>query len=130
MTMHNRKLQRFFYGLMFLLLAVAIYFFVVRLVTTNAPGWDSYSRVYIVLLLSYTWYIFILLYIEDKKTIVYPAYNNEKISVIMPCYNESPALLKRAISSVISAKGNKEIIIIDDGSTNEIRAGLLGLAEH
>lgn len=39
----------------------------------------------------------------------------------MPVYNEEPMLLLNAIDSVINAKGNKEIIVIDDGSANNVK---------
>jgi len=36
----------------------------------------------------------------------------------MPCYNESAALLYKSIRSVILADGEKQILVIDDGSTD------------
>ncbi len=125
--MATKILQRFFYFLMFGILFAAIYLFILRLTSSSTTGWYSYGRIYTYALLASTWLVFILLFIEDTSKKVYPKYAGEKISVIMPCFNESLGLLLRSIESVINAEGNKEIIIIDDGSTNSIRPYLTGL---
>jgi hyaluronan synthase len=82
--------------------------------------WHLYYTVYLVSAIGHTWYIFLLLAKEDLFPRQYAQYNGEKIAVIIPCFNEDPALLERALTSVLRAKGNKSIFVIDDGSTNEI----------
>lgn len=72
------------------------------------------------LMIAYTWYTFILLFLGDFQESKYPAYDNETIAVIVPCYNEKPELFKRSLKSVIRAKGNKKILVVDDGSSEEI----------
>ncbi len=129
--MYRNRLQEIFYISLFGILFLAASLFVVRLISDDASAWELYSKIYAILLLASTWYIFVLLFIEDRKKRIYPAYTGEKISVIMPCYNEDPQLLRRAIDSVIACHGNKEIIIVDDGSTNNIRETLTAIArEH
>ena len=47
--------------------------------------------------------------------------NSEKISVIVPIYNTNHHDLKKCIDSIIhQTYENLEIILINDGSTNEI----------
>jgi cellulose synthase/poly-beta-1,6-N-acetylglucosamine synthase-like glycosyltransferase len=43
-------------------------------------------------------------------------YAGQKISVIIPYYNEEIDLLRRTLVGVLNAKGNKEVIVVDDGS--------------
>jgi cellulose synthase/poly-beta-1,6-N-acetylglucosamine synthase-like glycosyltransferase len=87
------------------------------------PSWvGTFSFFYVVgyqaLTLVYLWYRYLLLfYVElrssdDKAT----AYQDEAFSIIIPFYNEKPALLRRTLESLRDAKGNKQIIIVDDGS--------------
>jgi hyaluronan synthase len=94
--------------------------------------WDTYAHIYFFLLLVYTWFIFILLYIGDKQK--GRAGNTQplnyggqppKIAVLIPCYNEPAELLYKSIRSVILADGDKEIMVIDDGSKNEKSKHLL-----
>lgn len=58
----------------------------------------------------------ILLFNEDNTN-----YKDYKIpvSVIIPYYNEDFKLLKKSILSVNNSQGEKEIIVIDDGSTDK-----------
>jgi hyaluronan synthase len=129
--MYTKLFHRIFYLSLFVVLFMTAYFFIARLAfDTTGSQWQTYSRVYVLALLAHTWFIFILLFYESKRKITYPAYAGEKISVIVPCYNEEPNLLLRSVESVINAKGNKEIIIIDDGSTNNVRPLLEKLAKH
>lgn len=95
----------------------------------NENLWVMYSRIYLYLMLAYTWFVLTLVCIDDFKKRTFPAYNDERIMVIVPCYNESPELLERSIKSVMAAKGNKQICIIDDGSKNNVRPYLQSLAK-
>jgi len=120
------RIQEFFYVFLFLLLAISAYFFFNLLLANEKNVWTNFTKIYFVGLLFFTWYHFMLLFYYDlnKSKNTEFSYNNEKITVIIPCFNEEKNLLKRAVKSIIKAKGNKEIIIIDDGSTNNIRATL------
>ncbi len=82
-------------------------------------SWNFYITAYIVLTLSYLWYRFALLFIaevKESKRQVHAKYNDELISVIVPLYNENPKLVKRCVQSILDANGNKEVIVVDDGS--------------
>ena len=59
-----------------------------------------------------------LLCVGDFRPRTYKQYTGEKIAVIVPCYNEEPKLLREALFSIAMAKGNKDIFVVDDGSTN------------
>ncbi len=91
--------------------------------------WNAYYAFYLTAALGSTWFTFVLLWIGDLRKRRYKAYRGQKISVIIPCYNEDPKLLQKAVASVVLAKGKKEIILIDDGSTNNIHATLRRLAK-
>lgn len=119
--MPNRTLQKLFYAMLFILIFGTIFILISQIFQSGSLAWEIYGKIYLAVLLGYTWYTYILLFIDDIKKRTYPEYNNEKIMVIMPCYNESPELLERAIESIALTRGNKEIIIFDDGSTNNIQ---------
>ena len=91
--------------------------------------WNAYYAFYLTAALASTWFTFTLLWIGDMRQRRYPRYNGKKISVIIPCYNEEPQLLQKAIASVVLAKGNKDIIVIDDGSTNNIHSTLRSMGK-
>ena len=77
-----------------------------------------YIKIYVFLVLSYLWYRFLLRFIADiKRSKDSPLYD-AKMSVLIPVYNEQQYRLEMCIDSVIRAKGNKEVIVIDDCSTN------------
>ena len=80
------------------------------------------------MLVVYTWYLFALLLVHDVRPRRYPAYGGEKIAVMIPCYNEDPELVEEAIRSVLAAHGLKQVIVIDDGSTNGVQERLRELA--
>src|SRR3989344_5588271 len=83
-----------------------------------------FFKVYMVIYVScigiYTWYRFINLAYYDLGPKMYGVNFYTPFTVVVPCYNEDPVLLERCIESVENAKGDKKIIIIDDGSTNGI----------
>lgn len=73
---------------------------------------------YVYLVITYLWYRFILRFVSDiKSKKEYPPYN-AKVSVIIPIYNEQPYLLELCVDSLMKAKGEKELILADDCSTN------------
>lgn len=108
----------FFYRLLFVILAASVV--LLALSTKSQSAWRLYHSVYFLILLAYTWYTAILLFIGETRRVSYPRYNNERIAVLMPAYNEEPELFVRAIGSVLRAKGNKTIYVIDDGSVRGI----------
>jgi cellulose synthase/poly-beta-1,6-N-acetylglucosamine synthase-like glycosyltransferase len=92
--------------------------------------WEHFTFGYLILLVVYTWYLFALLLAHDVRPRRYETYDGEKIAVLIPCYNESPELVERSIRSVVEAEGEKQVIVIDDGSTNGVQSRLLELAEE
>jgi hyaluronan synthase len=95
--------------------------------TFFSSSWGNYVAIYLTITLAYLWYRFILLFITEMKKpkVAIDVYRNQKISVIIPFYNEEPALLRRTIQSVLAAQGNKEVIVIDDGSPDKACARLI-----
>lgn len=80
---------------------------------------NTYYLIYGTTVLTYLWYRYIFRFIWELKKKQYGfTLRNYPYSVIIPVYNEKPELLKKCIESVINSKGTKEIIVIDDGSTN------------
>lgn len=79
--------------------------------------------IYTILALSYIWYRYIFLFIRTQhyKQLDY----DPLISVIVPTYNEEPRYLRKCIESLINAAGNKEIFILDDGSTDKTTKNVL-----
>ena len=77
----------------------------------------------------YTWYLFVLLFVHDLRPRRYPLYAGEKMAVVIPSFNESPELLEHSVRTVLAAAGRKQVIVVDDGSTNGARGYLAELAE-
>ena len=48
--------------------------------------------------------------------------------MIIPCFNESADLVEESIRTVLAAEGRKQVIVIDDGSTNGVQERLLEIA--
>ena len=94
----------------------------------GARFWEDFTFGYLLLLVVYTWYLFTLLFIHDVHPRSYPVYTDEKIAVLVPCFNESPELVERSIRTVLAARGRKQVIVIDDGSTNGVQDRLALLA--
>ena len=90
----------------------------------SATFWKHFTLGYLVLLLLYTCYLFALLFVNDLRPDSYPLYAGEKIAVLIPCFNESPELLEHAVRTICAARGRKQVIVIDDGSTNGARGYL------
>src|SRR5665213_2229213 len=104
-----------FYALMFVVLGCSLVLMVASYFSDVI--WSLYHGVYLCVLIVYTWYILVLLFFNELHKEEYTRYKNEKIAVLIPLYNEDYVLFKRALRSVVKAKGNKEIFVIDDGST-------------
>ncbi|MGB2952022.1 MAG: glycosyltransferase [Gaiellaceae bacterium] len=127
MTTRERA-QRAIYRALFVALAASAALFLSQY-AGSTRFWERFTYAYLVLLLVYTWYLFMLLLVNDVRPRRYPLYEEEKIAVIIPCFNESPDLVEHSIRTVLAAKGRKQIIVVDDGSTNGVRGYLAELAE-
>jgi cellulose synthase/poly-beta-1,6-N-acetylglucosamine synthase-like glycosyltransferase len=92
--------------------------------------WLIFTAGYISLLIVYTGYVLALVLIHDLRPRIYPEYAGQRIAVLIPCFNEEHELLERSIRSVFAAKGNKQVIVIDDGSTNGILPRLHELTDE
>jgi hyaluronan synthase len=92
--------------------------------------WEHFTLVYLGALVVYTWYLFALLLVHDVKPRRYESYDGGKIAVLIPCYNEEPDLVEESIRTVLAAYGNKQVIVIDDGSTNGVQSRLRELARE
>src|SRR3989344_4605742 len=77
---------------------------------------ELYLIVYTLLAFSFLWYRYVFLLLKSQE---YNISFYKKASVIIPFYNEEPELLKKTILSAYNCEGDKEIIVIDDGSPNK-----------
>ena len=91
---------------------------------TSVRFWEHFTYGYLILLVVYTWYLFALLLVHDVRPRRYPRYGGEKIAVLIPCYNEDAELVEQSIRTVVAAEGEKQVLVIDDGSTNGVQARL------
>ncbi|MDP3698216.1 MAG: glycosyltransferase [Nanoarchaeota archaeon] len=78
--------------------------------------WSLYLLIYTLLAFGYLWYRYTFLLSSDPG--VKGDYRG-KVSVIIPFYNEEVGLLLRTVRSAYGCEGEKEIIVIDDGSTSK-----------
>src|SRR3954466_13182891 len=97
---------------------------------TSEVFWERFTIAYLGALVVYTWYLFALLLVLVVRPRRYPTYGGQKIAVLIPCYNEEPALDEESIRSVLCAYGNKQVIVVDDGSTNGVQTRLRELAQE
>jgi hyaluronan synthase len=119
--MSKKSVARAHHALYFSLFGILGASVVFLLLSSFRPGWwEVYHRVYFGIMLAYTWYIAILLLIGEVKNEKFPAYSGQKIAVIIPSFNEEEPLFKRTIQALIDAEGNKDLFVIDDGSTKGI----------
>ena len=95
---------------------------------TSVRFWMDFTLGYLLLLVAYTLYLFALLFEHDLKPRTYPAYAGEKIAVVIPCFNEDADLVEESIRTVLEGEGRKQVIVIDDGSTNGVQTRLRELA--
>jgi len=75
-----------------------------------------FGEIYFFTILIYIIYLYSLWF--SKKEDNYQNYD-KPFSVIIPCYNETPKYLFSCISSVMKAKGDKQIILVDNNSNKE-----------
>jgi glycosyltransferase involved in cell wall biosynthesis len=61
----------------------------------------------------YLWYRYSFLILPEIKT---KGNYSGKFSVVVPFFNENPKLLRKTILSIFRTEGEKEIIVVDDGS--------------
>lgn len=73
--------------------------------------------VWTIILVGYIIFIYVLLALKKKK---YTKLYNKPFSVIIPCYNEKPKYLDLCVSSCMEADGEKEIILVNDGSNKKL----------
>jgi hyaluronan synthase len=95
---------------------------------TSVRFWVGFTTAYLLLLVAYTLYLFVLLFVHDVRPRSYPRYGGQKIAVLIPCFNEDPALVEESIRTVLAGEGRKQVIVIDDGSTNGVQDRLRTLA--
>ena len=117
------------YAGLFVLVALSASLFVSQYLGSET-FWRRFTLAYLFLLLVYTIYLFVLLFVNDLRPRHYPLYAGEKIAVLIPCFNESPELLEHSIRTVCAARGRKQVIVIDDGSRNGARGYLAELAQR
>jgi hyaluronan synthase len=97
---------------------------------TSVRFWLGFTTVYLLMLVIYTTYLFVLLFLHDLRPRTYPAYAGEKIAVVIPCFNEDPELVEESIRTVLASDAWMQVIVIDDGSTNGVQARLRELAQE
>jgi len=110
----RERAQTAIYAGLFVLVLVSGTLFVSQF-AGSATFWRHFTVAYLFLLLLYTIYLFVLLFVNDVRPDSFPVYGGEKIAVLIPCFNESPELLDHAIRTVCAARGEKQVIVIDDG---------------
>lgn len=117
------------YGLLFVLLTGSALIYLSQFAIGDVP-WNMFVGIYTAVLVAYTVYLFVLLFAHDMRPRRYPHYTGERIAVIVPVFNEKHDLVERAIRSVLTANGNKHVVVVDDGSTNGVQRHLRVLQEE
>ena len=117
----REQAQLAIYASLFVLVGISATLFLSQY-AGSASFWEHFTFGYLFVLFLYTSYLFLLLFLNDVRPRSYPLYEGEKIAVVIPCFNESPEMLEHSIRTVLGARGNKQVIVIDDGSTNGVRA--------
>jgi hyaluronan synthase len=124
-----QRAQTTIYAALFVILAGSGLLFLSQY-GTSVRFWVEFTMAYLLMLVAYTIYLFVLLFLHDLNPRTYPAYRGEKMAVIIPCFNEDPDLVEESIRTVLEAEGTKQVIVIDDGSTNGVQTRLRELAEE
>jgi len=111
-------------------LRILYYFFVLITILTLLPPflyflgykpvWRIYATIYFSFIFIYLWYRFLHLAYKDFKGEIWAVNLYAPFTVIISCYNEEPELLNKCVESVEKANGDKKIIIVDDGSENNV----------
>jgi hyaluronan synthase len=125
----GERVQAAIYAALFLVLGGSGVLSILH-VAAGVRFWESFTFAYLLLLVIYTWYLFVLLFVHDVRPRTYPRYRDEKIAVLVPCFNESAELVEQSIRTVLAARGRKQVIVIDDGSTNGVQEHLARLADE
>jgi hyaluronan synthase len=125
----RERTQAAIYGSLFVILAGSGILFLSQY-GADVRFWEDFTFGYLLLLVVYTWWLFGLLLAHDLRPRKYPRYAGEKIAVIIPCFNESPELVEESIRTVLAAEGKKQVIVVDDGSTNGVQPYLVDLADE
>lgn len=105
------------------------------LTTGDMEFWRAFYLTYLVSAIAHIWYTMLTLAKEEIAPRLYRPYDNERFAVVIPFYNEAPDLLLGSIMSALKAKGNKQVHVVNDGSTNDVtdvlrRAARLGAVIH
>ena len=122
-----QRAQAAIYAALFVILAGSGLLFLSQY-GTSVRFWVGFTTVYLLMLVVYTIYLFVLLFLHDVRPRTYPRYGGQKIAVIIPCFNEDPELVEESIRTVLDGEGRKQVIVIDDGSTNGVQSKLRELA--
>src|SRR5262245_41916978 len=124
-----QRVQAAIYAALFVVLIASATLFASQVVA-DPRFWQQFTFAYLLLLVVYTWYLFALLLVHDVRPRRYLRYGGEKIAVLIPCFNEDPELVEKSIRTVLGAEGRKQVIVIDDGSTNGVVVHLRRLASE
>ncbi len=119
-----RRLRMVYYSLFGLLFVSFGLFALVLFVPRSYALWQAFNHIYLTLLVLNAWYVFALMcigYRESKHRKPWGEEHKRLITVLVPCYNEKPELLAETLFSIFRCEGNKEIVIVDDGSVSESR---------
>src|ERR1044072_7664635 len=125
----RERAQAAIYAGLFVLVLVSASLFLSQFVGSET-FWRHFTLGYLFLLLVYTVYLFVLLFVNDLRPARYPLYAGEKSGVLIPSFNESPELLEHLLRTVLAARGRKQVIVIDDGSRNGVRGYLAEFAQQ
>src|SRR5215207_9969177 len=113
-------LYKFFFYAIFLIVAGSLALLLYTMLSHDTTWWEFYADIFLISLLVHSWFLAVALCIGEFWPRKYPRYAGQKISVLIPCFNEDLSLLEQAVRSVYEADGDKEIILINDGSNNDI----------
>jgi hyaluronan synthase len=125
----HEKAHAAIYAALFVVLGGSAMLFLSRYGGSPA-AWEDFTFGYLLLLVVYTWYLFALLLVHDVRPARHAPYDGGKLAVLVPCFNESPELVEQSIRSVLACEGEKQVIVIDDGSTNGVNEKLAELAQE
>lgn len=108
--MRIQQIFGIFWALLFLL--------IIPLLTLYLGIFGLFANWYVWLAIAFVWLNLLILFFVDMFKDNRYEKSKEPYSVIVPVYNENPELLKVSLQSILENEGEKEIVIVDDGSTN------------